>query len=161
MTNKPRKKVVKCDACDWRESEIGYPSACPAHLVSQKKEPSPSQEEWERILRRNFHNDLSGASLDDVVDVVDTILGIATSQARASTLKEVGEAIEEVSGEIYPEDIFPPPPKGWEKKLDKWCKSQGYRIDNVSGWYARWARANVKRDLLALLQEKGDSKGGV
>jgi hypothetical protein len=25
-----------CDACEWRAQEIGYPSACPKHLLTKK-----------------------------------------------------------------------------------------------------------------------------
>ena len=42
---KPTPSEEKCDACEWRASEIGYPSACPKHL------PTPSaQDGWEESL---------------------------------------------------------------------------------------------------------------
>lgn len=53
----------------------------------------------------------------------------------------------------YPEDLFSPPWKGWEKDIDELAKSHGSRIDNVSAWYARWVQGNIKKDIIALLQE--------
>lgn len=63
--------------------------------------------------------------------------------------------IEEIKGiEKYQKDLFPEPPKGWQKNLDNWCKSQGYRIDNISAHFARWQEKVVKDDIINLLTPK-------
>lgn len=64
------------------------PRECWCHRVSQDKEPSPSQEEWKVEFVARFPK----TPPEDFFIFIGDLL----SQARASTLKEVGEEIEKL-----------------------------------------------------------------
>lgn len=88
------------------------PRECWCHRVSQDKEPSPSQEEWEREFDARFTHEERGfaggiisreVNAEHLGDVksklfpeIKNFIALTISQARASTLKEVWEEIEKL-----------------------------------------------------------------
>ena len=69
-----------------------------------------------------------------------------------SKLSRAVEALEKISVQPYPIDLFTPIPDGEFKELDQWCQSRGYRIDNLSadigrninGWIIEEAKQTLK-----------------
>lgn len=54
----------------------------------------------------------------------------------------------------YPVEVFTEPPEGWQKELDEFAKSRGYRIDNISACYGRWQEKVVKEEIINLIQQR-------
>lgn len=69
----------------------------------------------------------------------------ALLEQREGIRREIGDLVEP-----YPIDIFSEPPKGWQNKLISHCERNGYVLDQLSAYYARWQRNLVKGDILSL-----------
>ena len=75
-------------------------------------------------------------------------------------LGELYEAVEGLKDE-YPYSIWKPLPHDWTEKLDKWCQTQGWRIDRVSAEYARINHKRIKNHTLSLIRSKRDELLGI
>lgn len=107
------------------------PRECWCHRVSQDKEPSPSQEEWKVEFVARFPK----TPPEDFFIFIGDLL----SQARASTLKEVGEVLVGLE-----KTVFLPLPENAKEFMGD------FERGTVGG--ANYAI----RTVIEVLQEKGD-----
>ena len=85
--------------------------------------------------------------LEDHTDKVFSWFQSKLTQQREEIVKEITNMPEH-----WPVDVFEEPWAGWQKDVDALAKTKGYRIDNISGNYARWARKVTLSDCLSLIE---------
>lgn len=109
------------------------------------------QEAWEKGVAVA----LQGASIHQLGDMtIEQCKHVLQMQCREQERQEIVDAIEKRETN-YPEEIFSSPPKDFQKELDEWAKSQGYRIDNISAYFARWQEKIVKEDIVKFITQRG------
>ena len=83
--------------------------------------------------------------------IVRTALASYAAIVEAETVERCAKAAENIF-EPYPVEVFSSPPFGWKPELNKWCKEQGYAIDNISAYFARWQREVTSKDIAAAIR---------
>ena len=115
--------------------------------------PTNWREKWDEailailpVLGTNLTDDSKMRQIKEITDKALTPLLVSLKDEVG---KERGK---------YPTDIWSPPPTGWQDELDEWCKTQGYRIDKISGEYGRRYEQIYLTKVEDLLQRAIDGK---
>lgn len=97
-------KEEKCETCEWRSSEIGYASRCPAHEIKPMSSLKQFQEEgekefieyWEKVGLKPKKPTIGNLDREMLLYWYRNQTTLAYELGKKEALEEVNEAVEEI-----------------------------------------------------------------
>lgn len=85
-----------CEACNFRESNIGYPSPCPAHEKKETSTTPNEREDWKEymsILLMKLSNALGygGKEREEIMEQIESLLSRTRQEERERVVEFIRE----------------------------------------------------------------------
>lgn len=153
--------MKKCPECQFEKSKFGTHEYEP-HAPGCSRVSEPHTEEWEKEFDEKFGDNfvywqeilaevrIGDADFKSLKAFIKKTRSQALEEGRTDALREAEAEVNNLI-DPYPVDIFTEPPKGWQNKLANHCEREGYPLDRISAYYARWQRKVTKDDILLAL----------